>query len=322
MNRIPHSGQTKIKNVLDQAITTVAEQEFNRLRNGLSDAQVAERVIEALESMGELQRGGKPEYSEWDALFYVTWYQPRQINVALTILRHLNEITRNGNLRIKHPLHIIDVGCGALAAQFALAIALAEYQAENIDVSMQGIDPSDPMKQIGENLWLEFWSIIDGNPDLSYLSRTCDLMTDNYTFFDSSESYYRSEDVRLSGVQSDSKCWLMAIHTVYESNKQSIKDTLQTISDKSCPEVIMVTTHVSKCGAAGFAVGAGFKNYELKSEELLLQGNLPETTIWRKHLIQRLPENSLKFVRGLLENPVQWNPSNHHTVVYRKEFKS
>ena len=74
--------------VFDEAIATVAEQEFNRLRRITTDnAQVAENVKAALDSLVNLQYGVEPEYNEWEALFYVTWYQPYQINLALTVLQ-------------------------------------------------------------------------------------------------------------------------------------------------------------------------------------------------------------------------------------------
>ena len=304
----------RVAHVLDEAIATVADQELNRLSEGLNDFQVAEQIAKALDSLRELQGADPPNYNnEWVALFYLTWYQPRQINTALTVLRQLYADPRNERLRMGHPLVIIDVGCGALAVQIAAAIMTAEYQREDNKVSVQGIDPSEPMKEIGVNLWLEFWTIADRYPSLSYLSSACDVITSTCSLFDSHISYYRSEVA-----SPDSECWLMAVHTVYESNKQSIKDTLQTIRTMSDPSVILVTTHDFKRDIARFAVGENFKIHELRSEELLLQGNLPETTEWRKRLLDRLPEGSLGSKDWYLNNSVQWNPSNNHTVVLSK----
>ena len=83
-----------VAQVLDKVIATVAEQEFNRLCRGLNDVQVAEQVAKVLDEMDKLRGRGSPDYNnEWGALFYITWYQPRQINVALTILRPLYEET-------------------------------------------------------------------------------------------------------------------------------------------------------------------------------------------------------------------------------------
>ena len=319
MNRIPLSEQTKIKRVLDQAIATVAEQEFNRLCNNLSEARVAERVKKAIESMGNLRSGDQPEYSEWDALFYVTWYQPRQINVALTILRQLYEITRNENQSIEQPLHIIDVGCGALAAQFAIAILLAYFRSNDAKVFIKGIDPSIPMKEIGRELWSEFCSIVAKEKDIyqSDLSQIYNLTKNN--LFYSLESYDGSEDISMR-TNPANKYWLMAVHTIYESNKQCIKKTLQNIRRKLVPDLIMVTAHEEKRNMLEFVVGN--ESEKLDFHSLLLKGELPKTTEWRQRLIQRLPEDILKCVRGLLKKPVQWNPSNCKTSFYLEEFKS
>ena len=309
------SWQT-VAHVLDKAIATVAEQEFNRLAGGLNNDQiVAEKVTETLESLRGLQRGYEPEYNEWEALFYLTWYQPRQINAALTILRQLYADARNERPRTEYPLYIIDVGCGALAVQIATAIVATEYQREDIDVSVQGIDPSEPMKKIGENLWLEFWYIVDQYPDLSYLSSACDMMTTTCDLFDSHTSYYRSEDAFLQ-YYPDCECWLMAVHTVYESNKQFMKDTLQTIRDKSGPDVILVTSHASKRDIASFVVGENFQSCVLRSNALLLSGNLPETTEWRRRLIDRLLLRACgDIVQPFLNQRVEWNPLNNRTAV-------
>ena len=63
-----------VGHVLDEAIATVAEEEFNRLcRATNNDFQVARDVTKAVRSLRNLQQGEEPEYNEWDALFYVTW---------------------------------------------------------------------------------------------------------------------------------------------------------------------------------------------------------------------------------------------------------
>ena len=68
--------------LLEGAILEVAKSEYARLSAGLAPHQVATRVGDALESLGGLRRGVAPAYDEWDALFYLTWYQPRQINLT------------------------------------------------------------------------------------------------------------------------------------------------------------------------------------------------------------------------------------------------
>ena len=316
--RLWELSEQTIADVLDQAIVTVAEKEFNRLRKGLSDAQVTENVAKALEELEKLRTGGEPDYNnEWVALFYVTWYQPHQINTALKVLQQLYEEQQ----RTEHPLHIIDVGCGALAVQFATAISAAEYQHTNVAVT--GIDPSEPMRKIGAKLWSAFRSIVAKSPDLSNLSRTCQSMPDTNHLFKSHQQYYRSEGAR---VQSDSapERWLLAMYVVSEQDTpdptlsesdQKLKDTLQTIRETSRPSVILVTCHEIKRERARLVIGEYNSCEELKPADLPFTGYMSKTTEWRQSLIDRLPEIIPRH-KSRLNNPVEWNPSRH-TVVLR-----
>ena len=314
------SREQTIAHLLDQTIATVAEQELNRLCRGLDHLEIKDNVERALEELDKLTGKDQPSYNdEWVDLFYVTWYQPRQINVALTILQQLYEEVRYEHLRTNYPLHIIDLGCGALAVQFAAAIAASKYQCT--DVSVKGIDPSAPMRNLGENLWREFCSIVAQHPGLSDLSQTCESMnTYGCESFDSPEAYFVSEDAFLRYYPGP-ECLLLAVHTVYESNQQDIKEALQNFRDQSGPSSILVTCNTNKNAIARSAIGEYDSRQELTPAELTLQGNLPETTKWRESLIDHLPEITLKS-ENLLKRRVEWNPSNHRTVIYREELRS
>ena len=295
-----------VRQSLDVAIARVAEKEYHRLSSGISPKERLNRVTKALESMDGLGKGNEPEYNEWDALFYLTWYQPRHINLALAIVRHFF----SGN-----SLHVIDVGCGALAVQIAAAISTAEKRpnGSKIKVTVQGIDPSEPMRRIGETVWLEFWSIVDENPHLSYLSQVCNIMTDSCDSHDSKDSYYCSTDAHIGSGSSSAECWLMAVHAVYESNKHSLRDILANIRRKSAPmlEVVtcpkfkverareVVTSHSRKLEADKFA-GKGFDDEELC-----------EITAWRKRLLNSLPQQPHGIAQNFLKGSVSWNPRNN-----------
>ena len=103
----------------------------------------------ALNSLLQLQRGYEPDYnSEWVSLFYLTWFQPRQVHLAYAALRqHVAEQ--------QVPPYVIDYGCGAWAVQIALAILLAE-ETELQGLGVHGIDPNEPMREIGKKLWRKF----------------------------------------------------------------------------------------------------------------------------------------------------------------------
>ena len=107
--------------ILDEVITTVSEQEFNRLAKDLNTDQITKKVLGALESLGKLQKGEMSDYhDEWVALFY-HWYQPSQINLAYSMIK---SITNSTDI-LNEKLHIVDFGCSSLAMQFGVALAVA-----------------------------------------------------------------------------------------------------------------------------------------------------------------------------------------------------
>lgn len=306
-----------VRCVLDESIATVAEEEFNRLCHATNNdfQDVAREVINALKGLRGLQEGVEPDYNEWVALFYLTWYQPHQINLALAILREMYEDAPKW-LEPNFPLHIIDFGCGALAVQFALAILAAECQCDGDDLTVNGIDPSKPMKAIGKKLWLKFQSFLRDHLDLSNLSRICDQMTANCESFNSHTSYLCSKGSRLS-VQPVPERWITAVHASYESNQIEIKRALQALRDQYSPTFTIVTSHRLNADVVRFVAREGSQRRGPIPELLPFQGQLPQTTEWRAGLLRRLPEYPIYRFRGLLRNSVEWAPSNHRTTVCR-----
>ena len=300
--------------LLDEAIATVAEEEFNRLRSAANnDFQVARKVTEAVRSLRNLQQGEEPAYNEWDALFYLTWYQPRQINLALYILQELYEDARR-RLGSDFPLHIIDVGCGALAVQFAAAILAAENQRAGNDLTVSGIDPSEPMKRIGEALWSKFRLFLGDHSDLSDLSRTCDHMANNCQLFDSHSSYFCSEGGRPWGPPWIER-WITAVHACYESNWFEIQRALQELRDRYSPNAILVTSHRSRQEVVRFVAGEESPQQRLSPKQLPLKEELPKTTEWRTDLLSKLPAYQINSVSSLLSNPVEWAPRKQKSTL-------
>lgn len=305
---------------LDEAIATVAERKFNQLYEITSDEfQVAENVKAALESLAKLRDGLEPKYNEWDALFYVTWYQPRQINLALSILQKLYQHARRSQ-GPDLPLHIIDVGCGALAVQFAMSILATDCHWEQDDVTVTGIDPSKAMREIGESLWLEFWNILDEHPEkhpeLMDLAKFCDYMASGCESFDSYSLYCCSKVDRTQVIER-SECWMIALHAIYESNKDKIKEALQSLYGRYSPRVRIVTCHESKASVARSVVGEDFRCRILSSNHLPFQEELSNTTEWRRYLVNKFPNNLLSSVEGLLDRPVEWAPDKTTAVLAR-----
>ena len=304
-----------VRGVLDDAITSVAEEEFNRLCNALNNDfdEVGRQVKKALRALRRLQDGVEPDYNEWVALFYLTWYQPRQINLALYILQELYEDARR-QLGSDFPLHIIDVGCGALAVQFAAAILAVENQREGNDLTVSGIDPSEPMKRIGNLLWSKFRLFLRDHSDLSDLSRTCDHMANNCELFDSHTSYFCSEGGRPWGPPWIER-WITAVHACYESNWFEIKRALQELRDRYSPSAILVTSHRSRWEVVRFVAGEESPQRRLSPKQLPLKEELPKTTEWRTDLLNKLPAYQINSVSSLLSNPVEWAPRKQKSTL-------
>ena len=296
--------------LLDEAIVTVAEQEFDRLRSAASDdAQVAENAAEAVKSLALMQYGRQPAFNEWDALFYITDYQPGQINFALQILEGLIRESSEG-LGRDVPLHIIDVGCGALAVQFAAAILATAHKVDGADIVVRGIDSRPAMKNIGAILWNQFRALVHRCPKLSELSHACDALTTRAEVYDSYASFCRAA-TSPSHADAPPECWLASLDPVFEANRDEISGALQTLHERYCANVRLaacfeLTLVIDRCVPGGDLQSKG-----PRKEELPFRGKLPKTSKWRAELVAELsrllqqPIN--RNVAGLLEIPVIWS---------------
>ncbi len=87
-----------IADVFSRAIMNIAVKEFNLLKSGMSDEQVADNIINGHQNLiMRLRRLEMPNYKSWQTLLYLINYQPTHINLAYTMLRDL----------LKEDIHII-----------------------------------------------------------------------------------------------------------------------------------------------------------------------------------------------------------------------
>ena len=116
--------QQAVTEALSEAIIKVAENELERLTVGLGTQKKAEHIEYALNELSGLSSSNMPKYADrWVALFYLTWYQPRQINIAYRMVKgYLNE----DSIDESNELFVVDFGCGAFAMQFGTALAFAD----------------------------------------------------------------------------------------------------------------------------------------------------------------------------------------------------
>ncbi|MYA62800.1 MAG: hypothetical protein F4X94_09540 [Dehalococcoidia bacterium] len=115
--------QQEVTKALSNAIVEEAQREFERLSAGMGTRDIAYSVENALRELRRLSSSEMPQYDDrWVALFYLTWYQPRQINTVYRMLR--GYLIREDI--VGSELLIVDFGCGALATQFGVALAFAD----------------------------------------------------------------------------------------------------------------------------------------------------------------------------------------------------
>ena len=305
-----------IADALDKAMTTVAEEEFNRLTRGLTNEQIVEKVLGSLRSLDRLRSGQIPNYDEWDALFY-HWYQPSHINLAYNIINLANGL--------RDQLHIVDFGCGALAMQFGVLLAAAnaiERGQPITEIKIDSIDTSQAMVNVGQKIWEQLYREIGGIPDLGYLDRAYEVIQPMPRIGD-------IERIRFEqfGFARNSSVWVGAMHAVYDDNKKAVQQSLKSLVDRLNPDVFFVSTHISAenllSEVCSFAVA--YDRYGA-----LYRGNvqpsfvdeLEAITQWRRKLYSNLLYiiHTLGYPRiwGFLNEPVTWEWASPTVCIYNR----
>ena len=216
-----------------------------------------------------------PRYDDWDSLFYCLWYQPGHVNLAYTPARKI-PADRNPFLTGEGSLRVIDFGCGALAAQFGLALAAADTLAvhgKSPQITVELIDTSESMKSIGWAIWSAFLNEIEMYPELSALRRVCDEMR-----FGDGE------------IRTKSLVWLTALHVAYKKNAPTVKSELADIIGSNRPEIMLATTHKASEFYAFRAESHGYSGQrsEFIGADLEFKGILEATTSFRYRLYDKI----------------------------------
>lgn len=263
------TDESEVWSLLDSAIAEVATTYYDRLTRCMSHPDKREFVNQALEELLKLQKGNSPDYnSEGTVLFYLTWYQPRQIFLAYSALRH---VVRKQN----PPSRIIDYGCGASAVQIASSILAAELsllpaeklrraacseRSRTFPFAVHGIDPSEPMREISGFLWQNFKEKVeskvrDVNLSLSRIFQGSRGPAEHDSIFESLLDTMRSmtnscrypsyeamrSHRRARHASAPDDCWLTAVHVAYESNLPDMEAVFRRIRKEQEPSLEMVT---------------------------------------------------------------------------------
>lgn len=327
-----------ILKAVEWAIVTVAREEWNRLSGDILDIDrhvyVARSVEKSLGSMRDLQKGDMPVYNEWDALFYSAWYQPKQINLAYSILRNMRvNWTINGQkwwdgdvFGMKGgKLSVIDFGCGSLAMQFAIAIAAADSVSRGRSISEIRIDSYDSslaMIWLGQRIWDEFTKIMKhfyaGHP----ISDVLDIM----------RRRTHTDLTRLPKLM-DTPYLLTAIHAVYGDTEKEVKNALETLISQYNPVGFLFTTQSAKEDvldrASPLSNSQGHVQLPIDGANVKAQFNddLETLTEWRRALRGNLLTQpgllmnegiDIRFVGNFLRNSVDWQYRDPAIHVYMR----
>lgn len=298
---------------LDKAITKVVCDEFNRISKNLSDVETAQKVEYALDQLSKLQRGVMPKYDEWVALFYASWYQPAQINLAYSMITDMVKEICDGALTSTGKLYVYDFGCGALAMQFGVALAAADAlrNGQKLDsVYIASSDASKAMIIIGVKVWKQFKSEVRKEPRLSHLSQACDLIKTQFA----NHSLARKPSA-------DEMCWLSAIHTAYKTNQEEVKSDLDLLRTDLDPDIGFVTSHIMELSVVDFISPFRRNDKYARHPEIVVypvfEGGLPEITEWRRACSNSLLNPSGRTINYLFK-PVSWKWPSATIQIYTR----
>lgn len=287
--------------VLDKAIAKVFRNEFNRISEGLGNARKASKVNYAIDELAKLQQRQPemPKYDKWVAPFYLSWHQPSQINLTYSMVTDIVAEDSIGKEIFTDTgrLYVFDFGCGALAMQFGVVLAIADALQNNQKIHSAYIasyDKSKAMKNIGKMAWEQFRSEVQKDASLPYLEQACALI--------------ETQTDKIRRPRDNEMVWISAIHAAYPTNKDKVQKDLAWLTDEFRPSAGFVTSHVMESEVVDF-ISPFHHNNEYKTHKQtpydIFRGELSETTKARSALnrcIQGLKGRTIKY----LNNSVTW----------------
>ncbi len=295
-----------IASAIDRTIQKVGETEYQRLSKDLTLSERKTKIRLALRSLDLLQSGEQPDYqNDWVALFYVLWYQPKQINLAYGMIKRLLSVRGNRSLILgpSGRLRVIDFGCGALAMQFAVALAVTDaiIDGQAIDsINIHSSDTSRPMIDLGVRLWEQFVVESSAIPPLNKALSLVEVQCST-----SPPDLFREE---AAGYE----YWVSAIHALYDDNAAAIKRVLgatQTLS----PIAMLISTHQSKHYMLQQVRPAKFRNCMSGTDsiEAPIPGNAVQVSHWRRSL-----NSKTGLQHQYLDRNVAWQWPSEAWLIY------
>lgn len=339
-----------IRKGLNQAIAGVATEQWerltgqnqrirkNRLKSSLTMAynkheyQIYRKrsVEKSLRSLDRLKQGDMPDYNDWDALFYLTWYQPRQINLVYSMLKGLKIDGTDRNIlgADRYKIRVIDFGCGCLATNIAVAVAAADMAAQDCHVpviEIDNIDKSPAMILVGERIW----ELIQHK--MRFPAKHPTRKHPICSVFDRVTYKTHSSLSSLGEPSPDTHCYVTAIHCAYEQSHLLLRRNLQDLVSRFNPTGLFLTTHLSKSDVLEKVtprrqmVG---QHYDILYNGPIVSsfsGEASKITKWRRALFENHLRPSVSnspdgvdydYIRKYLRNPVQWDSNDSEVLMY------
>ena len=180
-------------------------------------------------------------------------------------------------------MQVVDFGCGALAMQFGLALAAADALEEHgtiPSITIMSKDTSEPMKEIGWNVWQSFIEKIAKCPKLNSLQEVCKAMKVD-----------AQDDPGATR-------WLTALHVAYEENASQVKRELDAQIVEWEPDLVVVTTHEVSEAWAYHPLDYGYTDisHVFSDAGFVLDGEFEEMTMFRSVLFYRQIDDMLNFL--------------------------
>lgn len=300
-----------VKDVFDQALVDLSDRTLPTLtpRNGNCEPV----IVQALDELTKLSPANAQHVGEVDdlpaydrlpvGLLYCQWYQAQQVNVAYSIIRPAIESNdswlwpNNGA-----SLHIVDLGCGAFAVGFGVALALSalvESGRQIPTVIITGIDhPS--MLALGQHLWNSVSNYARQRASLASFQTALGAITLRSVEMSS----FSPPGVEVPRAVGD-RVWLTAFHVAYRRNLNSTSRNLRELTNALQPNVGILTVPSKKAQLAGGLSPFLTPEFEQKdiTATFLLSGKLPKITKWRRSLRS---QHGFRTHGGLLVGDVTW----------------
>ena len=305
----------------------------NRLTSSLTEAYnkyeyqiYRKRSVEnSLRSLDRLKQCDMPDYNDWDALFYLTWYQPRQVNLVYSILNGLKIDGTDRNILGADidKIRVIDFGCGCLATNIAVAVAAAGLAAQERhvpEIEIDCIDISPAMILVGERIWELFQNkmrVPHKHPIRSVLDR---ITYKTHSSFSS-----------IGEPSPNTHCYVTAIHCAYERSHRLVRRNLQDLVLRFNPSGLILTTHLSKSDILEKVTPRrqmNRQNYDILYNgpiDSWFSGETNMITKWRRALYENhlRPSESnspdgvdYDYIRKYLSNPVKWDSNDSEVLLY------